>query len=200
MKLYDILRSEFTNHENVIRGENEVFVTDLVTCPVKREFYEIRGADSALIHGVAVHNAVESVLVKYGCEPEVSVFLQVPERGVLIRGRVDLLCPGNHVVEIKTSSKVNLEHVVQLFIYKYILNASRASLVYLSTSTLAVYDLVGNKLCNEVTGSCEDLPITLNYDLILSLVDHYLKGLRTPQFSQCSSCFFRSQCPLLLPS
>jgi CRISPR/Cas system-associated exonuclease Cas4 (RecB family) len=200
MKLYDILRNEFSNHESVARGNNEVFVTELTTCPIKRSFYDLYGNDSALIHGVAIHNAVESVLSKYGCIPEVSVSFQVPERGVVIRGRIDLLCPDNHVVEIKTSSKVNIEHVVQLFLYKFIIGASRASLVYVSPSNFIVYDLVDNSLCNEVSGECVNLSMKLDYDLILSVVDHYLKGLKAPQFGQCSSCFFRPRCPFQLPS
>ncbi len=200
MKLYDVIRSEFLNQFNVIRAKNEVFVTELVTCPIRRSFYDLYGDDSALIHGIAVHQAVQSTLSRYSCQAEVPVSLSVPERGVLVRGRADLVCPDNHVVEIKTSSKVNPEHVVQLFLYKFAMNTSNASLVYVSPSTFSVFDLVDNMLCNEADGKCVNFPVKLDYHLILSLVDHYLNGEKTPQFSQCSSCFFRSQCSFRSPS
>jgi len=181
-----------------MRNEGVIFVTDLVRCPLKRE-YELKFpeiANSSLLNpsnliGDLVHEGLERVIdignYKKETEVEVSKDFFIEGKKVTIHGRIDLLFKSEKeilVVEIKTSKRdigiPKENHVLQLKIYMNLLNTSRGILVYFTNDRIAEFIIEGQISDEEMEG----------------LISDHLRLYPTPKYNwECRYCYFSAFCP-----
>lgn len=154
--LYDVKRKQ---REDFERKDNVFWVTDLVRCPLKRE-YELSYPELAMselfspaaIMGDLVHLGLERLLSeRLGSPARVEVEgarnISLPDgREVEVRGRCDLIVDtgGERVgVEIKTSrSDSGLpreHHMDQARLYNWLFNLSTALILYITPERIAQY-------------------------------------------------------------
>lgn len=142
------------------REEDVYWVTDLVRCPLKREYEilypEIRMSSifsPAAIMGDLVHLGLEEILRKRLDNATVLVEVEGSRRVSLpngreaeVRGRCDVIVELGGVklgIEIKTSRsdmRIPLEHHIdQARIYNWLFNLERSYLVYITPERIAQY-------------------------------------------------------------
>ncbi|MHC1600494.1 MAG: CRISPR-associated protein Cas4 [Candidatus Methanospirareceae archaeon] len=128
------------------RKVGEVWVTELIECPMKRVFRcllpFLETDVPVFLLGDFVHKGLQSYLKQMGYETEVDVEYRLDDNTV-IKGRLDAY-NGDEVVEIKymrsmRDSKPLEHHVIQLKIYMMMVNAERGRLIYVTPDRIAEY-------------------------------------------------------------
>jgi len=176
------------------RGENELYATELVLCPLKPRFFKMY-RELALAHsfspiallGEFAHMGLERVLQEILGEDSVRVEVEY-ERGVevdgrsyVVKGRVDAIV-GDTVLEIKTSrSDASIpyqHHIQQLRIYLWLI--SKGLLLYVTPERLVEFP---------VTDPASDEEVI---DAIRSIVS----GEPAPRYPwECQYCPYAQLCP-----
>lgn len=177
--------------------ENEIYVTDLVYCPLKyryqREFVDIAIASSispATLLGEFVHKGLEK-LIQEVLGPAAMVAVEVErERDVvvdgvryIVKGRVDMVVE-DVVIEIKSGHGglgIPLaHHVLQARLYLWLTGLPKAVLLYVTRNRLAEFVVSEPSTDGEVS------------DLIRSLVS----GRPAPRYTwECRYCPYSMLCP-----
>ncbi len=192
--LYKTRLEEMKKH---VRGEKELYVTDLVRCPLKIE-YEIKYPELVIqqayspptILGDVVHKGLENLLIEAKSlnliDGEVNIEVEGSKsiEEYIIKGRIDAIIvkkDGRRIgVEIKyTKSDMGLplqHHVLQVKIYNWLFDLSETILIYLTPDRITEY---------RVEERIDE------YEL-LSLIT----SKQAPRWSwECSYCVFSILCP-----
>jgi len=175
--------------------ENEIYVTDLVYCPLKyyfqKKFREITLAESfnpVTIYGEVVHVGIEEVLKEIlgsnnvKTEVEYEKNIEVEGKSYIVKGRVDAII-GDYLIEIKSSrSDANIphkHHIQQLRLYLWLTGFKKALLLYITPNRISQYFVTEPASDGEVS------------DLIRSL----LAQSPAPRYSwECTYCPFSIVC------
>ena len=174
------------------KSEREIYVTDLAECMQKREFYKQSSIFPA-VHGNIVHFAVQSLLLKYGFKIEVPIEYKL-KNGYVLHGRVDALSPDNVPIEIKTASNIKIEHVFQLMVYMFILNAKSGELLYVSNNTVSSFLVDKDNIQSTDTGEVFKNTIVINDDMLNNYANMYLEKKLIAHLGQCNECWFKDRC------
>jgi len=178
------------------KGENEIYVTELVLCPLKPRFQRMY-RELALAHsfsplallGEFAHIGIERVLREILGEDVVKVEVEY-ERGVevdgrsyVIKGRVDAIV-GDTVLEIKTSrSDANIpyqHHVQQLRIYLWLTGFSKGLLLYVTPERLVEYPVTDPASDGEILDAVRSIEV----------------GEPAPRYPwECQYCPYAQLCP-----
>ncbi len=196
-EIYSVKQKEFTEKLKEMTDPRTIYVTDLVSCSMKR-IMRIRYPllsfrfEPPMILGDLVHAGLEKLLGEHGWRPEVQIEKKVIINGeeYLLKGRADLVryAPGSpshaeEVIEIKTGRDLPLNephehHVLQLKIYLYLLAAKRGYLVYITPERLVEFEI-------------EPEPIDLE-----TLVRETVYNEKAPRYEwECRYCPYRRICP-----
>ena len=184
-KLLVFLRDEELEHIKT-RKENEIYVTELVECPMKREFrkdlWHLEVTNPSLILGRLVHEGLELLVKQLFPDEEVKTEVEV-ERELddkVIRGRIDAIV-GDRIIEIKYMRGIKgdlpLEHhKYQLRLYKWMTGMRKGSIIYITPDGIKEYD--------------EDKPVN-NAEILQIIEDN-----RIPKYDwECKYCAFAKYCP-----
>jgi CRISPR-associated exonuclease Cas4 len=176
--------------------ENEIYVTDLIYCPLKYYFQRIykeialaEGFNPVTIYGEAVHIGIEEVLKRiFGSdnvktEVEFEKEFGVEGKVFIVRGRVDAIV-GNYIIEIKSGrSDANIphqHHVLQARLYLWLTGLKKAILLYITPNRVSQYIVTEPSSDGEVS------------DLIRSL----LMRSPAPRYNwECLHCSYAILCP-----
>ncbi|RSN78291.1 MAG: hypothetical protein DSO07_04280 [Thermoproteota archaeon] len=188
-----IKQTEMELHKH--RLENEIHVTELLECPLKRDFrnrypFLVVPTIPLFMHGDLIHMGLQRVIEIYGkergllveIEREIEKRFTVDGKEIILKGRCDAVLP-NTVIEIKSSlSDMSLpypHHEKQLRIYMNILSR-KGMLIYITPTRATEYFY--------------DDP--LPDDEIIQMIRSSLSYERTPLFSwECERCSFSMFCP-----
>jgi len=175
--------------------ENELYVTDLIYCPLKVRFSKIYQElalgtvfEPRALIGDFIHKGIERTLAEILGEANVKSEVEYEKDIVvdgttfIVKGRIDVIL-GDTVVEIKSSrSDISLphpHHVQQLRIYLWLTGMKRGLLLYVTDERLAEFFVEDPASDGEVS------------DLIRSV----LTGRPAPRYSwECRYCPFSSVC------
>jgi len=191
--LYRWKAFEQLKHE---RKEGEVYVTDLLGCPLKvrfeEAFPEVARADYFNPHalvGDVVHAGVRALLQGMP-DAQFEVEGEVEFGGLKIKGRADLLLP-DRVVDFKfVRGSYNIphrHHVDQVRLYMRMFNRPKGSLLYLAPDRVA-----------EVDETVEpDLGLPMTDDELSRLLDRFTRGEGPayPEFECQYGCPWTAVCP-----
>lgn len=178
------------------KQDYEVYVTDLVFCPLKVRYQKMY-SEIALAHafspvtvlGELVHIGLEKFLqdqlgrdvvnVEVECDREIVV----DGTAYVVKGRVDAIV-GDTVIEIKTSrSDANIpyqHHILQLRLYLWLTGFNKGLLVYVTPERIAEF---------EVNTPASDGEVA---DLVRSII----VGEPAPRYAwECSYCPYAYLCP-----
>ncbi len=162
-----------------------IWVTDLIRCPMKREFeekypelYKASVFTPSTILGALVHLGLENLLKsELNAETEVKAEKQIGEYKIV--GRIDAVI-GKVGIEVKTS-RADFEipydhHVLQAKIYNWLYDLEKTVLVYVTPDRFAEYR-VEDRLSEE--------------EILKLIVDR-----RAPRYDwECRYCHFSVICP-----
>jgi CRISPR-associated exonuclease Cas4 len=175
---------------------DEIYVTDLVHCPLKYQFQKkypdlaLAGSFSpSALQGEFIHIGVEEVLkmllgdesVKTEVEHERRV--EVDGKAYIVKGRVDAVV-GDYIVEIKSArSDAGIpyeHHVEQLRIYMWLTGLRKGILLYVTPARIVQFLYTDPASEGEVI------------DRIRSIIN----GSPAPRYTwECNYCPFASICP-----
>ncbi|RLG78121.1 MAG: CRISPR-associated protein Cas4 [Thermoprotei archaeon] len=176
--------------------ENEIYVTELLMCPLKPRLFKkypelalARIFEPVLIMGDLLHRGAEQVLKEIFGEDNVDVEVEVEREVVVegqsyvIRGRIDAII-GDTIVEIKSGrSDVGIphrHHIDQLRLYMWIKNFSKGLLLYITNDRITEYPVTQPMSDGEV----------------MDLVRSYLEMKLVPRYSwECNYCPYSVVCP-----
>ena len=178
------------------RLENEIYVTDLIFCPLKyrysKLYTEIALSSSfspitvlgELVH-IGLEKFLQDTLGSDVVKTEVEYERDISVDGVtyIVKGRVDAVVE-NTVIEIKTSrSDTNIpyqHHIQQLRLYLWLTGLPRGLLVYLTPERIAEFSVETPASDGEVA------------DLVRSLIS----GEPAPRYPwECGYCSYAALCP-----
>ncbi|RLG89072.1 MAG: CRISPR-associated protein Cas4 [Thermoprotei archaeon] len=190
--LYKLRREEFLKHR---REANVYWVSDLVKCPIKREF-EIKYPEIALssiyspyyILGDLIHKGLESVIsekLNARVEVEKSINVQLSNgMEVIVKGRIDSIITterGENIgIEIK-SARADIgipqqHHIDQVRIYNWLFDLTKSILIYITFNRVTEYEVVEKASTEEVIYRIEDK--------------------KAPRYSwECGYCSYAILCP-----
>jgi CRISPR-associated exonuclease Cas4 len=189
----ELKRREMEEYRN--RAENEIHVTELLECPLKRGFRQrypflVAPTLPPFMHGDLIHLGLQKVLEIYGKEKGIEVEIEkevekkfsVDGREVVLKGRCDAVLPGA-VVEVKSAlsdmSIPQAHHVEQLKIYMNMLG-KKGMLIYITPNRATEYFL------DDPMGDEE----------IVERIRKALNNEGTPRFAwECERCTFAWFCP-----
>lgn len=177
------------------REHNVYWVSDLVKCPIKREF-ELKYPEIALstiyspyyILGDLIHKGLEGVISeKLSAEIEVEKSINVKLSNgeeIIIKGRIDGIITtenGENIgIEIK-SARADIgipqqHHIDQVRIYNWLFNLARSILIYITFNRVTEYEVPDRASTEEVI--------------------QRVKDRRAPRYSwECSYCTYAILCP-----
>jgi len=187
---------EFAEHYP--RREDEVWVTDLVRCWLKREMVLRHRAlalanlptPSRFMVGDLIHDAVERVVERIAEEAgwkatreyEAERTVVVGGREYAVKGRIDVLVEGNgrrYVVEVKDVRDIKLpfeHHDEQLKAYLWLVDADGGKIIYISKAGMIEREIHDPWTEEDVVRAIEER--------------------RAPRFDwECSFCTYTSWCP-----
>ena len=183
------------------KAENELYVTDLVLCPLKPKFQRMY-RELALAHSFAplalmgefAHMGLERVLQEILGEDVVKVEVEyerdiaVNGRSYVIKGRIDAIV-GDTVLEIKTGrSDANIphqHHVQQVRLYLWLTGLRKGVLLYVTPERLVEYPITDPASDGEV----------------MDAVRSVLSGEPAPRYQwECQYCPYAQLCPKRLRS
>ena len=168
------------------RKENEIYVTELVECPMKREFRKqlwfLEMMNPSTLLGELVHIGIENIIKKLFSNNNVETEVEVEKRfgEYIIRGRIDAIID-NVIYEFKYMRGIKGElplphHVEQLQIYGWITGLDEGVIVYITPNGFKEYEF----------------ELTYNDDNISMLV----LSRKKPRYDwECSYCAFSDYCP-----
>ncbi|MEM1644429.1 MAG: CRISPR-associated protein Cas4 [Ignisphaera sp.] len=176
--------------------DNELYVTDLVYCPLKYRYQKLykeltiaSAINPATLLGEFTHHGIEKMLIEIlgldNVKTEVEYEKSVEVEGTLyiIKGRIDAII-GDYVVEIKTSrsdtSIPQNHHILQTRLYLWLTGYKKALLLYVTANRIAEFIV--------------DKPAT---DIEVSdLVREIKAGAPAPRYSwECRYCIYSALCP-----
>lgn len=178
------------------KRDNEIFVTDLIYCPLKYRYQKVykelvlgTAFSPVTLYGEIIHHGLEKFLVMLFGEDNIRIEVEyarnmyVDNNIYIIKGRIDAIIE-DCVIEIKSSnSDKNIpheHHITQTRIYLWISNLDRALLIYITPSRIAEYEVKGAVSNGELT------------DLIRSII----VGQPAPRYSwECRYCIYAILCP-----
>jgi len=196
-EIYSIKQKEFTEKLKEMTDPRIIYVTDLVSCSMKR-IMRIRYPllsfrfEPPMVLGDLVHAGLEKLLEEHGWRAEVQIErkISIDDEEYLLKGRADLVRYSGktedkveEVIEIKTgrdlpSNAPHEHHVLQLKIYLYLLGAQRGYLVYITPERLVEFQV-------------DPEPIDLE-----TLVRETVYNEKTPRYEwECRYCPYRRICP-----
>ncbi|MEM0026609.1 MAG: CRISPR-associated protein Cas4 [Ignisphaera sp.] len=176
--------------------ENEIYITDLIYCPLKyhyqRMYKEIAIAnafDPITISGELIHLGIGKVLADLLGKDNVKLEVEYEKEMVIdgatyiVKGRVDAVV-GDWLVEIKSSrsdlSIPHQHHTLQVRLYLWLTGLRKAVLLYITQNRISQYFIEDPVSDGEVA------------DLIRSILS--LKP--APRYSwECSYCQYAILCP-----
>ena len=208
MSVRDLLRDAFVKHQSgfVKTEPNEVWVSELSTCQVKKQFdkeAEQRGEFNVfpLLRGVALHKGLQALLTEFMGDKVKAVEYRVEKEvcGYKLKGSIDVLLSDNTVVEIKTVSRLSQpfypEHVFQVLTYLHMLNAERGVILYvLNNEVREVVVLRDGNVITDVGSSLVPV-MTVNDDVLCRAISDFVAGKRVHPFNECSRCIYNQVCP-----
>lgn len=155
-KLIELDLKEHYAH-TTFRQPNVVYVSELVQCKQKAQFYkkfpEIYQLEPRFFLGKIVHRGLQQFLQEeYNAEIEVEVEKAIDD--VILSGRIDAIV-NDTVIEIKYVSDVyknepNEHHVLQVKIYMWLTELEKGKLIYISPKKLIEFDVVGKATDDEI--------------------------------------------------
>lgn len=190
--LYRLRKEEFLKHR---REANVYWVSDLVRCPIKREF-EIKYPEIALtniyspyyILGDLIHKGLESIVseeLSAKIEVETSKDIQLSSgKKVMVKGRIDCIVTtekGENIgVEIKSArADVGIpqqHHIDQVRIYNWLFDLTKSILIYVTYNRVTEYEIREKASIEEIIYRIEDR--------------------RAPRYSwECNYCIYSILCP-----
>jgi len=184
-RLLLFLRQEELEHIEK-REQNEVYVTELVECPLKREFRKelwfLEVTNPSLILGRLVHEGLEKLLQQMFLDKQVQIEVEVEKEfeDMKIKGRIDAIVD-NEIVEIKYMRGIRGElplehHELQLKLYKWLTGIRKARIIYITPDGIKEYK--------------NDKPI--NSAEIMQI----LENNNIPRYEwECKYCAFAKFCP-----
>nr|WP_234097619.1 CRISPR-associated protein Cas4 [Sulfolobus islandicus] len=193
MIIEELFKEKISEAKQHQRNEGEVYVTDLVRCPLKAKYEllypELKDAEAytpSFILGDLVHKGLEEFLKeKFNAELEVegAKQLQIDGKTITLKGRADALT-NDYVIEIKSSRAdrglPHEHHILQLRLYLWLFNKSKGVLVYITPDRITEYEI------NNPPDEAE----------VLELVEDFMKAKNAPKFKwECGYCTFSVLCP-----
>ncbi len=178
------------------RLENELYVTDLISCPLKLRYsklYKELALASAFkpvaLMGELLHLGLEKLLSELlgvdNVKTEVEYEREVVVDGTtyIVKGRVDAIV-GDVLIEIKSvrsDTHIPLQHhVMQVRIYLWLTGLPKGILVYITPDRIAEFLIDTPASDGEVT------------DLVRSTIE----GRPAPRYPwECSYCIYSQLCP-----
>jgi len=178
------------------KQDNEIYVTDLIYCPLKyryqkmyKELSIVASVSPTTIMGELIHIGMEKLvsdLLKgknIMSEVEVERKINIDGKEYVIKGRVDLIVD-NNIIEIKSSrSDANIpheHHILQLRIYLWLTGCERGLLLYITSNRIAEYEIIEPLSDGEIS------------DLVRSIIS----GEPAPRYQwECSYCSYALICP-----
>lgn len=186
--LYEWQKRQHEEHLPDTLDPSTIYVTDLVYCPLKREF-RTRFPDltftfkPAQVTGSILHEGLRRLLEEKGFEVEkpVEARVSVGGREVTVKGRIDAV-RDDVVIEIKTGRPgqqlPHEHHLLQLKAYLDLTGVGRGLLVYITPDRLVEY------------------PVEREEGVLERLVLEHLARQRAPLWEwECRSCSFADYCP-----
>ncbi|RLI82907.1 CRISPR-associated protein Cas4 [Archaeoglobales archaeon] len=174
---------EFERENRLKRSEKEIHVTDLVRCPLKREF-EIKYPEMipllepAITLGNLIHLALEEIL-KSKCNAQVEVEKRVEIGDVTLIGKIDAIVD-DVGIEIKYSRSGNhipyIHHVKQVEIYNWLFELNYSVLVYVTPDRITQFTIKEKATQDQIINLMKDNTIP-RYDW------------------ECNYCYFSKICP-----
>lgn len=180
--------------------DNEIYVTDLIYCPLKYKYQKIYkeltiGAafNPVALYGEIIHQGLEKLLttlfgtdnIKVEVEYEKTIYLNLDNNtnAYTIKGRVDAVI-GDYVVEIKSSgSDKNLpyeHHIIQTRIYLWLSNLNKALIIYVTPNRIVEY---------QIEGAISDREL-------IELVKNIITCQQVPRHTwECKYCIYSILCP-----
>jgi len=133
------------------KKENEIWVSDLISCKKKVEFYrkfpEMFIIEPKLYIGKFIHTGIQEVLKEIYENVEIEKEVEKEIDGKIIKGRVDAILDDT-ILEIKYTSNTNLKepyphHIIQLKIYLWLTQKNKGKLIYITPNNLLEFDVDG---------------------------------------------------------
>lgn len=192
-RLYEEKLNDYKQRIEELKDPKVIYVTDLVYCPLKREFRKeftelVFQFEPYLLMGEIVHKGVEELLadIGYEIEKEISLTLNIDGEELIIKGRIDAYSPQN-IVEIKSArSAANIpqeHHLMQLKLYMAITGVHSGTLIYVTPDRFAEYNVSSKGI------------------EIAEVVKRFLRMEKIPQWGwECKHCPFAGFCPYKLTS
>ena len=179
-----------------VRKEGEVYVTDIVTCTLKRNGqFDL----AVLFRGIALHEGTQKFLSDYLKGSKVEVEKEVSKRygDHYLKGRVDLVIDGVPY-EIKTANKLpitpRIEHLYQLRIYMYLLNVDVGKLVYITFNEIDEWTINKDEVYNEKTGQKLFQLVSVDDNKIQKLINDFVSRELIAPFHECFECYLVNKC------
>lgn len=178
------------------RKPNEIWVTELISCPLKfsylKQYPEIAEASAftpVTIWGELTHRGFESILKELfppeevATEVEVSKEILVDDKKYVIKGRVDAIYK-DIIIELKTArSDFNIpheHHFLQLKVYLWMTGKNKGILLYITPERIAEYEVAPDLTDNDIINFIKNL-ITLQ---------------KAPKYEwECKYCPYSKLCP-----
>lgn len=168
----DILfRWKYTESEKHKRGQNEIYVTDLLYCGYKllleQKFPEILFSDPfnpVTLEGDLIHRGVQSILKEiYGDRIQIEVEKTGKIGDITLKGRIDAILDGKHGIEIKhAKGDYNIphkHHILQAKIYKWLFNLESIELLYITRDRITSITVDGTITDSEINKLVQNPPI-----------------------------------------
>jgi len=205
--LYDFFISE-AKRKLEEKKENEIWISDLVLCPLRTELREMYPELSLipkpnLLLGSLVHLGIRFIAAACGLDYEVPISKEISINGkrYILKGRIDLYSPDDNILwELKTARETfsipHPHHILQVYLYKIMVNAEEARIIYVAP----------DRVC-EVPVSEADMIVAMGKivsaegiserKLIETLVDIHINKKKVPLWDwECEGyCPFRQFCP-----
>lgn len=191
-----ILKAIQERQKEFTRKENEIFVTDITTCQVKKQQ---QTNEYILARGTFMHEGIQWLLQNYIKDRKIEIEKKIEKDygDFILTGRIDLIID-DEVIELKTTSKPPqapyIEHLYQLLIYMHLLGQKKGRLVYITPNEVIEYVISDGQIKNEKTGQILFMNIEINDEKIRELARLYKEGKLIAQFNQCSQCFLKNTC------
>ncbi len=199
MSLKELLFNAYKKRQEQFKpqSDNEIWVSWLSECQVKKELANEENSNLYwLIRGTVTHVGVQTFLKDEVAEVEkkVEYHVNVDGKEYVIKGSVDVILKDGTVVELKTARRTPIayypQHVFQLQLYLFMLNASNGLLVYLTPDDLVEYRVTPDGVVGAL------IPFQrITYEYLTQIVRDYLNHRRIAPFNECSVCFLRNSCP-----
>jgi hypothetical protein len=182
------------NGLKVDKGENELFVTDLSTCQIKKRYFEEKANEGVIGHalrGSIVHDFIERFFSSRGFRTEVPVEMDFGD--FILRGRVDVIVDG-YPLEIKSSKYSLYEYFLQVMIYAYMLGVDHGYVLIVDDKVYLYKIYLDGNLVDMMTGKSYQTPIVINGDIIREFYKLYKRGKLYGQGFQCVTCYLNKVC------